>query len=104
MRASTLGLSCLLLAGVHAPSLAADAVNGETLAKRWCVSCHVVSEDQRKGTDVVPSFASIASQPGFDEDKLAIFLLEPHPKMSSMALSRIEAKNIAAYIAEQKRP
>lgn len=96
-------LSLTLLAGVHAPTQAADAVNGETLAKRWCASCHLVSEDQRRGTDVVPSFASIAARPDFDEDKLATFLLEPHPKMESMALSRIEARNIAAYIAEQKR-
>ncbi|ABD07964.1 cytochrome C precursor [Rhodopseudomonas palustris HaA2] len=103
MRPLTFGLSLLLLAGASAPTFAADATNGETLAKRWCISCHLVSEDQRKGTDLVASFASIASQPGFDQDKLAIFLLEPHPKMSSMALSRIEAQNIAAYIAEQKR-
>ncbi|RJF73983.1 cytochrome c [Rhodopseudomonas palustris] len=96
-------LTLTLLAGAHGPSLAADAVNGETLAKRWCSSCRLVSEDQRKGTDLVPSFASIAARPGFDEDKIATFLLDPHPKMETMALSRIEARNIAAYIAEQRR-
>ncbi|MCG6206376.1 c-type cytochrome [Rhodopseudomonas sp. HC1] len=96
-------LSLTLLVGVHHPSLAADAVNGETLAKRWCASCHLVSEDQRKGSDLVPSFASIAARPDFDEDRVATFLLNPHPKMETMSLSRIEARNIAAYIAEQKR-
>ncbi|MFC0242417.1 c-type cytochrome [Rhodopseudomonas telluris] len=96
-------LSLTLLAGAHCASFAADAVNGETLAKRWCAGCHLVSEDQRKGTDLVPSFASIAARPDFDEDRLAVFLLEPHPKMESMALSRIETRNIAAYIAELKR-
>ncbi|WP_420135563.1 cytochrome c [Rhodopseudomonas sp.] len=101
MRALMLSLALLLTANV--PSFAADVVNGETLAKRWCASCHLVSEDQRKGSDLVPSFASIASRPDFDEDKLAAFLLEPHPKMESMALSRIETRNIAAFIAEQKR-
>ncbi|ABE39432.1 c-type cytochrome [Rhodopseudomonas pseudopalustris] len=104
MRALTFGLPLLLLAGVCTPSFAADADNGETLAKRWCTSCHVVSDEQRKGSDLAPSFASIASRPGFDEHTLATFLLEPHPKMSGMALSRTETKNLAAYIAEQKRP
>jgi cytochrome c2 len=102
MRVLTLGLSLLLLVGAHHSSLAADPDNGETLAKRWCTGCHVVSEEQRKGTDIAPSFASIAGRPDFDEDKLATFLLEPHPKMSNMALTRGETKNLAAYIAEQK--
>lgn len=96
-------LSLTLLAGAPGACFAADPVNGETLAKRWCASCHLVSEDQRKGTDLVPSFAAIASRPEFDEERLATFLLEPHPKMESMSLSRIETRNIAAYIAEQKR-
>jgi mono/diheme cytochrome c family protein len=100
MRALMLSLSLLL---APQAATAADAVNGETLAKRWCSGCHLVSEDQRKGNDLVPSFASIASRPDFDEDRLATFLLEPHPKMESMALSRIETRNIAAYIAEQRR-
>jgi cytochrome c2 len=102
MRALCLGLSLLVITA-HGPSVAADAVNGETLAKRWCSGCHLVSDDQRKSNDLVPSFASIASRSDFDEDKLATFLLEPHPKMESMGLSRIEARNIAAYIAEQKQ-
>jgi mono/diheme cytochrome c family protein len=102
MRALTFGLSLLLLAGASERSLAADVDNGETLAKRWCTSCHVVSGEQRKGTDAAPSFAAIASRPDFNEDKLAFFLLEPHPKMANMALSRIETRNLAAYIAEQK--
>jgi len=103
MRAFTLGLSCLLLAGAGGASLAADAESGEALAKRWCTGCHVVSDEQRKGTDLAPSFASIASRPDFNEGKLAFFLLEPHPKMANMALTRDDTKNIAAYIAEQRR-
>jgi mono/diheme cytochrome c family protein len=104
MRFLTIGMTLLLFAGTTGAVRAADPDNGSVLAQRWCNSCHVVSGDQSKGTDVAPSFASIAEKPGFDEDKLAIFLLEPHPKMSNMALSRDETKNIAAYIALQKRP
>jgi mono/diheme cytochrome c family protein len=83
---------------------AADADNGKTLTERWCSSCHVVSGSQLKGTDLAPSFASIAERPDFNVDKLAFFLLDPHPKMPDMALSRAEAANISAYIATQKRP
>ena len=83
---------------------AADVENGQTLAERWCTSCHVVSGSQSKGTDLAPSFASIAERPDFNVDKLAFFLLDPHPKMPNMALSRAEAANISAYIATQKRP
>ncbi|PZA13039.1 cytochrome c [Rhodopseudomonas palustris] len=101
MRAFTLGLSLLLIVGAgRAP--AADAQHGETLAKRWCTSCHVVSDQQSKGSDMAPSFAAIASHPNFNEERLAFFLLEPHPKMANMALSRSDTKELAAYIAQQK--
>jgi len=83
---------------------AADVENGQTLTERWCSSCHVVSDSQSKGTDLAPSFASIAERPDFNVEKLAFFLLDPHPKMPNMALSRAEAANISAYIATQKRP
>jgi mono/diheme cytochrome c family protein len=94
----------LLLVGGLESATAADPDNGSVLAQRWCTGCHVVSNDQSKGTDIAPSFASIAEKPSFDEDRLATFLLEPHPKMSNMALSRDETKNIAAFIATQKKP
>jgi mono/diheme cytochrome c family protein len=103
MRILTCGMILALLAGTVASAVAADADNGETLARRWCAACHVVSDTQSKGTDIAPSFASIAEKADFNEERLATFLLEPHPKMSNMALSRIETRNLAAYIAEQKR-
>ncbi len=34
-------------------------------------------------------------------EKVASFLLEPHPKVPNMTLSRAEAKNVSAFIAEQ---
>lgn len=36
---------------------------------------------------------------GFDAAKLAFFLLDPHPKMPNMQLTRSEAADIAAYIS-----
>jgi mono/diheme cytochrome c family protein len=82
---------------------AANPDNGSTLVQRWCTGCHIVSGDQIKGTDIAPSFASISERPDFNAAKIASFLLEPHPKMPNMALSPDEAKDISAFIAEQRR-
>ena len=82
-------------------ALAADAANGEQLAKRWCAACHVVAPDQTRGNPDVPSFASVGKRPDFSAEKVALFLLDPHPKMPNMGLSRTEAADLAAYIATQ---
>jgi len=57
---------------------------------------------RRAATDQAPPFATIAKIPDFDAGKIALFLLDPHPKMPNMALSRSEAADIAAYIATLK--
>ena len=90
----------ILIASLAAsPSFAADPDQGETLARRWCTGCHLVAADQPAATTEAPPFASIAKRPGFDPVKIAAFLLDPHPKMPNMELSRDETANIAAYIA-----
>ena len=80
-------VTLMVLACANEIALAANPDNGSTLARRWCTGCHVVSHDQIKGTDIAPSFASIAERPDFNAEKVASFLLEPHPKMPNMALS-----------------
>jgi mono/diheme cytochrome c family protein len=78
---------------------AADAYNGGQIARRWCEPCHVVAAGQQGNTGEAPPFASIAKRPGFDTGQLAVFLLDPHPKMPNMSLTRLEAGDLAAYIA-----
>ena len=90
---------CLAVAMIAQPVLAADARNGEQLARRWCEPCHVVAADQRQAAGEAPPFTSIATRPGFDAARIAMFLLDPHPKMPDMSLTRIEAADLAAYIA-----
>jgi mono/diheme cytochrome c family protein len=85
-----------------APAFPADPNNGERLARRWCAPCHVVASNQRVPTGEAPPFATIAAKPDFDAAKLAFFLLDPHPKMPDMSLSRTEAADLAAYIASLK--
>jgi mono/diheme cytochrome c family protein len=77
----------------------AQPARGEKLARHWCASCHIVANDQKGGSDAAPPFATIARKPGFDGGKITQFLMDPHPKMPDMQLSRDEAKDLGAYIA-----
>ena len=80
----------------------ADPEHGLVLAKRWCASCHVVSPEQQRASADVPPFATIARSPDFDARHLAYFLLNPHPKMPDLPLTRAAANDIAADIATLK--
>jgi mono/diheme cytochrome c family protein len=82
---------------------AADAGKGETLAKRWCASCHLVDAAQKQANADVPTFGAIAQKPDFTAEKVAFFLLDPHPKMPNFSLSRSEAADLAAYIGSLRK-
>ena len=94
--------SCVAFAAslVASTAFAADADNGERLAQRWCASCHVVAPNQQTASADAPPFGTIAKTFGFNAEKLVFFLLEPHPKMPNMALTRNEANDLAAYIGK----
>ena len=94
--------SVVFVAALATSAAAADARKGETLAKRWCATCHVVASDQQRATTQSPAFSTIANRPDFNETMLAFFLLTPHPRMPDMNLSRSEAADLAAYIKTQK--
>jgi mono/diheme cytochrome c family protein len=102
MRAKICGLLSTVAAALPATAFAADANHGGELAQRWCAACHVVSADQKSGNTQAPPFSAVAKTPRFDVNRLAYFLLEPHPKMPDMGLSRNDAADLAAYIAKQK--
>ena len=95
------GFAGLATLGLAANAYAADVQHGETLAKRWCASCHIVAPDQSHGEDNAPPFATIAKIPGFNADLIARFLMNPHPKMPDMQITRDEAADLAAYIVRQ---
>ncbi|HEX3161273.1 MAG TPA: cytochrome c, partial [Pseudolabrys sp.] len=44
-------------------AFAADARKGETLAKRWCATCHVVASDQKRANGQAPPFSSVGKMP-----------------------------------------
>ena len=92
----------ILASAAETNAYAADAVKGETLAKRWCAGCHIVSSEQQRGTTQAPPFSAVAGKSNFNERTLAYFLLTPHPRMPDMNLTRNEAADLAAYIKNQK--
>ena len=71
---------------------------GATSFKK-CAPCHVVAPNQRGTTGEAPPFATIARRTDFSAARIALFLLDPHPKMPDMGLTRSEAADLAAYIA-----
>src|ERR1700675_4931415 len=79
-------------------AMAADPDHGGDLAKRWCAACHVVDSDQKQANADAPPFAAIARKSDFTPEQIAFFLLAPHPKMPTFALSQTEAADLAAYI------
>ena len=96
----------LIIAGMAfgaSQTLAADADHGADIARRWCAACHLVDSAQKQASTDVPSFAMIAQKSDFTPEKVAFFLLDPHPKMPNFPLSRSEAADIAAYIGSLRK-
>jgi mono/diheme cytochrome c family protein len=96
------GLFTLASTVTSSPVFGADAANGERLAVRWCIACHTVAPDKHQAANDLTPFHEIAKRPDFDAAKLSFFLLNPHPVMPNMGLSRSEAADLAAYIATLK--
>ncbi|MGY3450975.1 c-type cytochrome [Bradyrhizobium sp. USDA 4353] len=104
MRALMIRVVTLVAAIAASTSVrAADADHGADLARRWCASCHLIEGTQKQASADVPSFAEIARKADFTPEKVAFFLLDPHPKMPSFPLNRLEAADIAAYIGSLRK-
>ena len=84
------------------PAQAADAINGRTVAQRWCASCHAISSDQKKASADAPSFSAIAESRRIPEIKG--FLTQSHPSMPDMALTTTEIADLIAYMQTQGKP
>ena len=84
-------------------AMAADADHGADLAKRWCAACHLVAADQKQANADAAPFTAIAAKSDFTPEKVAFFLLDPHPKMPNFPLSRSEAADLAAYISTLRK-
>jgi mono/diheme cytochrome c family protein len=92
------GLLVAMIAFAASAAYAADASNGKRLALRWCASCHLVARDQTGPTSEAPPFPTLAARTDLDATTIAHFLLDPHPRMPNMELTRNEAADLATYI------
>jgi len=83
------------------PSLATDISMGQSIAQKWCASCHLV--DQRKMTnDTTPSFFMMANSADYTKARLRAWLFKPHPPMPDFGLDRIQIDAVIAYIKSLK--
>ena len=91
----------LLASALTAPFAGAAAaqagLDGRALARSWCSSCHVV-EPGLKGTDIAPSFITIANDPAYTRRRIENWLFDPHPPMPQLHLSRPEIESVTSYI------
>jgi cytochrome c len=88
----------LLCLSANAPAATAgDAQAGQTLARLWCSSCHIVDLSGH-GPDTAPPFPSIARRKPEDRTWVRAWLVSPHPPMPNFNLSRQEIDDVVAYL------
>src|SRR4029077_19509093 len=77
---------------------AADAANGERLARQWCANCHVIDGSGPSATlpQGPPSFRVAAGH--LNPGELRAFLSHPHGAMPDLTLARSEIDDLIAYI------
>ena len=78
--------------------LTGNAERGGQLAERWCSTCHLVSDAQAQATTEAPTFQSIAERSPEAIDALAAFLMDPHPPMPDLSLTREDIRDLLSYI------
>ncbi len=106
--AAIASLALLAAAPVTVPAGAqmppGDVEAGQSLARQWCSSCHVISRGEpRRVIEAVPSFPSIADNPAVTEMRLRVFLQTPHERMPNLMLSRAQIDDVISYILSMKR-
>jgi mono/diheme cytochrome c family protein len=80
-------------------STVSDVVNGQALARKLCVACHLTEEATDAVTQVdVPSFSAVANRPNQSVKALTNWLMAPHSPMPDPNLTRKEIRDLAGYI------
>ena len=97
MSIRTLALAALL-AGCAVPAIAADANAGRDLVLRSCTSCHATATTVR-ATDGAPPLSFIAKDNKERPAWIRGWLMDPHPPMPNITLSRAQIDNIIAYLS-----
>ncbi len=90
--------------GQTATTTAERIQNGLERSKLWCAHCHVVeSVGETVAQSDVPTFQSIAERPEQTVEKIENGILQPHPPMPDLQLSREVIRDLGLYIMSLKR-
>lgn len=94
-------LAALFLAAASGCASAASGQPeaGRHIALQWCSGCHLVSASQEEALADAPPFAEIAKRSDQEIAALEAFLINPHPPMPDMSLTRQEILDLLAFIA-----
>jgi len=93
----------VLASGPAGAQAVGDAAAGQSLALRWCSSCHMVDVGQPNALATgVPTFAGVARMPSTTALSLRVFLQTPHVRMPDFNLTQGEIGDVAAYILSLK--
>jgi mono/diheme cytochrome c family protein len=81
-----------------------DVANGQAIAGKLCIGCHVIGQTSDGVTTAVdvPSFQSIANRPAQSVDNLSNWLRAPHAPMPDPHLTRKEIRDLAGYIVSRR--
>ena len=72
---------------------------GHALSQRFCIGCHLIDDNASVTVPVgVPTFRSIANQPGQTGQRIMNVLIKPHPPMPDIHLSSNEILDIVSYL------
>lgn len=71
---------------------------GQKVAEKWCMSCHLTSSDKIDGSDAAPTWVSIAGDPDKTDTFIRSFLTNTHGEMQGISLSRQQINDVIAYI------
>ena len=98
VRARTAILAVLLINfSIPGASAAGDVEAGRDLVTRSCTPCHT-GENTPKGTDAAPTLAFLARINANEPGWVHKWLLDPHPRMRGIHLSRRQIDDVVAYL------
>jgi mono/diheme cytochrome c family protein len=97
MQTTALILLSAMLGYTPAALAAANADAGRQLVERSCSSCHATNA-ARTATDGAPSLSFIAKDNKARPAWIRGWLMEPHPPMPSISLSRQQIDDVIAYL------
>jgi len=97
MRIAALIALTALIGPTAALAASGNAEAGRQLVMRSCSSCHA-TQSAKTATDGAPPFSAVAKTNKERPAWIRGWLMEPHPPMPSISLSRQQIEDIIAYL------